>query len=332
MEERFLLGDVSVVSLNWDPIGLWAQFVANREFNQAANVPHVGAPPRRLQIYNDLGHFSAGTRIDKTGSGSRIWHPMSISSARRLNDSDNGAEVCVRVSKFLFPHGCFWWRECPNCGKVSSFRGDEWAIDSKPLFPPPPLQAFVKDIGFESWSSDDGKDRERSLWDSGMVDARACVHCRNMTFADHAPMLMQSSLKAPPPPYIEEIRRDMRVVVQAADHIVLMGYSLPADDFTYRAFFTARKGRKQQGDVKCSVVDLDDGRDARWHGPDELGAQASDLPGSVRNARDIFGSENVRLFAGGIPGVFLDGGTAVTGAAVERLLTWEDPGQNSPGL
>ena len=116
-EERcFILGDVSVVSMNWDPIGLWAQFVANRFLNRASNVPHVGNPARRMQLYHDLGYFVAGPRVQKDHPGSKVWQPMNISSARQLNDRNHGADVRIRVNQFLFPHGCLWWRECPNWG------------------------------------------------------------------------------------------------------------------------------------------------------------------------------------------------------------------------
>ena len=50
----FILGDLSFVSMNWDPIGLWCQFIANRSLNRASNVPHVGTPPRKLQIFTTL--------------------------------------------------------------------------------------------------------------------------------------------------------------------------------------------------------------------------------------------------------------------------------------
>jgi hypothetical protein len=62
-----------------------------------------------------------------------------------------------------------------------------------------------------------------------------------------------------------------------------------------------------------------------WYGPDELKKRiaAGDLKESspVQAARDIFGEDNVRLYTGGIPGVFLDQGKA-TAAKLERLLTW----------
>ena len=136
--DEFIEGDVSVVSMNWDPVGLWAQFVANRSLNAASNVPHIGSPAHTMKLYHELGYFVAGPRVDKKHSGSKVWQPMNISSARQLNDRTHGANLRIRVSKYLFPQGCLWWRECPNCGKLSSFIGDEWEMDSASLLPPPP--------------------------------------------------------------------------------------------------------------------------------------------------------------------------------------------------
>lgn len=64
---------------------------------------------------------------------------------------------------------------------------------------------------------------------------------------------MQSSFKARPPSFIEEIQRDLRATTMQADHIIFMGYSLPPDDVTYRAFFSARR-QKGGKDVHCTVV------------------------------------------------------------------------------
>jgi hypothetical protein len=38
-QPAFYQGDVGFVSLNYDPIALWVQFVANRELNKNADVP-----------------------------------------------------------------------------------------------------------------------------------------------------------------------------------------------------------------------------------------------------------------------------------------------------
>ena len=317
-EERdFILSDVSVVCMNWDPVGLWAQFVANRSLNHAPNVPHVGSPARRMQLYHDLGYFVAGPRVQKDHSGSKVWQPMNISSARQLNDRNHGANVRIRVSKHLFPHGCLWWRECPNCGKLSSYIGDTWEIATKSLLPPPPLKAFVDTIHFDSWRQDN---LERCKWDLGKVDARACVHCDTLTYAHHTPVVMQTSFKPPPPPFLEEIQREMRVVVQEADHIVFMGYSLPLDDVTYRAFLAARI--RKQSPVHCSVVDKQAGYESRWLYPEDLQTMG-DLPEVVLAARRLFRPDNVRYFGAGIPEVFLDGGATVTANSVDRLLRWE---------
>ena len=250
---------------------------------------------------------------------------MNISSARQLNDRTHGANLRIRVSKYLFPHGCLWWRECPNCGKLSSYIGDEWEMDSASLLPPPPLKAFVHDLPFKSWLE---KDEECSKWRLGEVDARACVHCTTLTYAHHTPLVMQTSFKTAPPPFLEEIQREMRVVVQEANHLVLMGYSLPPDDVTYRAFLAART-RKSSGhgddaeeQVRCSVIGKEDGYESRWLYRDELDTRGK-LPDAVKHARDVFKAENVRFFGSGVPDVFLDGGVGVSADAVERLLTWE---------
>ena len=316
---NFILGDVSVVSMNWDPTGLWAQFVANGDLNRPANVPNVGSPACRMQLYHDVGYFVAGPRVHKNHAGSKVWQPMNISGARQLNDRDHGAGVRIRVSKYLFPHGCLWWRECPNCGKLSSYIGDTWDIDSKSLLPPPPLKAFADTIRFESWRKDD---RERCRWNLGEVDARACVHCKTLTYAHHTPLVRQTSFKSTPPPFLEEIQREMRVVVQKANHIVFMGYSLPPDDVAYRAFLAARIRKEDTKDqVRCSVVDKQDSAENRWLYPEEL-RSTEPLPEVVTRARELFGRNNVRYFGAGIPEVLLAGGAAVTAQAVDRLLTW----------
>ena len=319
-EHDFILGNVSVVSMNWDPIGIWAQFIANRSLNRASNVPHVGSPACAMQLYHDLGYYIAGPRVDKRHCGSKVWQPMNISSARQLNDRTHGASVRIRVSTYLFPHGCLWWRECPNCGKLSSYIGDAWKIDTESLLPPPPLKAFSENIHFDSWMpEDDGPERDE--WEIGRVDARACVHCKTLTYAHHTPLVAQTSFKTAPPPFLEEIQREMRVVVQKANHIVFMGYSLPPDDVTYRAFLAARASKDPKDPVRCSVVDKQTGYESRWLYREELQNRNS-LPKVVTSARELFGAGNVRYFGAGIPDVFLDGGATVTPDAVDRLLTW----------
>ena len=311
-DRKFYLGDVSFASMNYDPIGLWCQYVANRNLNTSPAVPHIGSPTSPLQIFHDHAHFVAGARVGEKEP--RVWHPMNESSVQRLNEIGHR----VRITKFLLPHGCICWRECPNCGKLSAYIGHLWELDSHTLIPPPPLRAFV------TGPIDEGArtDKEGKKWREGAVDARACVHCETLTYTHHISTLMQSNLKDRPPSFIEEIQRDLRVIVRGATHIVLMGYSLPSDDVIYRAFFASHT--KRQGDpVRCTVVGRQAGCEG-WLGPSTL----DEVPKlhdrtAVGAARDLFGPDNVRFYGDGVPNVFMDG-SVVTESAVERLLVWSE--------
>lgn len=310
-DSKFYLGDVGFASMNYDPIGLWCQYVANRDLNNNPAVPHIGSFARPLQLFHDQAHFVAGARI---GDGkTRVWHPMNESSVQRLNETGHR----IRIIKFLLPHGCICWRECPNCGKLSAYMGRSWAVNSKTLIPPPPLRAFITG----SVDEDARNENEREKWHKGAVDARECVHCETMTYTHHISTLMQSNLKNRPPSFIEEIQRDLRVVVRNATHIVLMGYSLPSDDVIYRAFFASHA--KKRNLVKCTVIDKQSEHE-EWLSPNRLG-EIKELQDrtAVGAARDLFGPSNVRFYGGGVPNVFLDGGM-VTAGALERLLVWRE--------
>lgn len=132
---NFYLDNNVFVSLNYDPIALWLQYVANRNLNKSPSVPHIGKryPARRLQIYHDLGHVAPSRRINRENPNFARFS-MNEATAQRLNDPDHKAEDFIYISKFLFPHGCLVWRECPSCGKLSSFLGDQWEEDSPTLF------------------------------------------------------------------------------------------------------------------------------------------------------------------------------------------------------
>ena len=193
--------------------------------------------------------------------------------------------------------------------------------------PPPPLKAFVDRMGGGYRASTYGRNGcEEQEWSHGRVDARTCVHCGELTFAGNATLMMQSNFKSPPPPFMEEMQREMRVVVQNADHIVLMGYSLPPDDVTYRAFFAARQRRRNGDPVRCSVV-VGHELENRWMEAGEWQGRLAGMPQvdpprtTLEAAGDLFGADNVRFFGGGIPQVLLEGGR-VTDGAVNRLLDW----------
>jgi len=325
---EFYLGDIAFASLNYDPVALWAQFIANREANNASP-PCIGVPRVPLKIFHDFGIFMAVSTIAPRKGGAdekeRVWYPLNEASAQRLNDRDHESRR-VRINKFLFPHGCLCWRECPSCGKLSAYMGKEWNFFSRALIPPPPLRGFVELAGIPILHE---TEKEGEAWSHGAIDARACVHCEELTFAEHTQAVMQSNFKAPPPSFIEEVQRDLRVATQAATHIILMGYSLPADDVTYRAFFAARQQRRKndgQPPVRCSVVVALQYGDC-WHGPDEIdrllpGMEKGAVPRTtLEAARDLFGRDNVRFFGGGIPQVFCEGDTA-SPLRFQQLISW----------
>jgi len=319
---KFYKGDVGFASLNYDPILLWLQFNTNRELNKSATVPHIGSPAVPLHLFHDFGHLIPARRIERP-EADWPWYPMNEGAVQRLNEQAV-SDSRVRLTKFLFPHGCLCWRECPDCGKLSAYHGDRWGLDSSSLFPPPPLQAFEGD---ESSCPDWITGKEREQRELGRVDARACLHCGTLTYAHHTQAIMQSSFKPRPPSFIEEIQRDLRATAMQASHIIFMGYSLPVDDVTYRAFFSASRQRggtsgHEFQSVRCTVVDKDDDNHG-WYGPSELEMKIKNLPEThpAKAARDIFDPKYVRYYDGGIPNVFLDDGRASV-AALERLLNW----------
>lgn len=309
----FYMGDVSFVSLNYDPIGLWTQFIANHDLNNSPTVPHVGCPAEPLKIFHDFSHFMAVKSINKSKDNTKEkrWFPMNESAAQRINDTDYNTGRKVRMTKYLFPHGCLCWRECPSCGQLTAYFGTTWSLTSSDIIPPPPLKGFVH-------SPDNNDER---------VDARKCVHCNEMTYAHHTQTIMQSNFKQSPPSFIEEIQRSLRVEIEKSNHIIMMGYSLPPDDVTYRALFAARKKRqrKDDKDVKCSVVVGRQGEDKWIKGESGLEHLLNHHKnkGTINAAIDIFGKENVRYYGGGIPNVFLENGS-VSERRVNTLLNWEE--------
>ena len=316
---EFYQGDVGFVSLNYDPIGLWTQFIANRELNNSGVVPHIGSPAEPLHLYHDFGHLIPARGIDRREAG-QPWYPLNEGAAQRLNEQEYPSGYRVRLTKFLLPHGCLCWRECPNCGKLSAFHGDRWDLQANGLFPPPPLRAFDTSPP-PDWIPDD----ERTARERGRVDARACLHCETLTYAHHTQAVMQSSFKSQPPSFLEEIQRELRATTMTADHIIFMGYSLPPDDVEYRTVFSACRRHHERQEpsqsVRCTIVDKRPPNPG-WYGPEALKSLNYLNHPTVKAARDIFGERNIRFYGGGIPAVFLDGGGRATADKLEQLLDW----------
>ena len=170
---EFYRGDTGFVSLNYDPIGLWVQFIANRELNRSAAIPHIGSPAVPLHVFNDSGYMIPARRIGRA-EAARPWYWMDEAVTQRLNEQAT-SDSRVRLTKFLFPHGCLCWRECPDCRKLSAYYGDQWELDAPGLIPPPPLRAFDVEP-LPDWIDGD----ERTEREKGAVDARRLPPLRNV--------------------------------------------------------------------------------------------------------------------------------------------------------
>lgn len=310
-ERQFYLFSYAVISMNWDPLLLWFLFNAHRELNHSYSAVPIDRFGNRLKLFHDLAHFMAVRRID--GKNPAPWFPFNETVVQRLNDPEYNPGRRVRVGKFYFPHGCYGFRECPNCGKLTVYLGDEWSVYSETLFPP----MLLPSLSYGRPRSEE----EMAAHREGIFDAIQCVHCGQMTESHHTAMIMQTQLKEQHPPFLEEIQRDMKVAIENAKHIILLGYSLPEDDFLYRTILSARK---KDGTVKCSIVNFQRGLPDKWLDCGQWKTYKFDhsLNSLCERVSNIFGKENVRLYGAGVPAVFLRHGRASV-EKVKQLLEWK---------
>lgn len=301
---RFYLFSYAVISMNFDPILLWLIFNAHKNLNE--NPPYLGHNNRPMKLFHDFSHF-LGVRKVK-GKDPNVWYPFNETVVQRINGYEGRLG---RIGKFYFPHGSTNFRECLNCGKLTATLGDDWNNLSETLFPSPPFKTKIFSPKARSKEEHDAI----SNFDYAAIQ---CPFCGHMTDATNIPMVMQSSFKGQHPSFIEEIQRDLKVCLANTKHVVLMGYSLPKDDVTWRSVIAAKRHAKQ-GEGYCSVV-------VGLKGPDEW-MQGNRLTEWVKKIKDsnpyekwpdfgipaidaaqaIFGAENVRAYTHGIPNVWKKG-------------------------
>lgn len=292
----FYLFSYAVISMNWDPIFLWLLFNAHREANSSP--PYVGNPARPLKLYHDFAHPMYMRKIDDQPYQASTWFPMNEGAAYRLNDERKDSSYFVRLGKFYFPHGSHNFRKCENCGKLNIFLGDEWAYDSNTLFPP---SVFLPSSEHRPFS----KKEEAARKDA--PDAQECVHCGEMTYMYQTDIVTQTSFKGSHSAYLEEIQRDMKVMIEQAEHIILFGYSLPPDDAIYQSVLAAKHREGQKVTIvsgKSSVKGVED----EWVVGEQITEQfkAGDTAYEVyQSLQHLFQPNNIRAYAGYIPDVFV---------------------------
>lgn len=297
-QREFYLFSYAVISMNWDPVLLWLLFNAHNRINDCSEANSIP-----LKLFQDFSHFMGLRQVD--GSSPGVWYPLNESVVQRLNDAHSGANCRVRIGKYYMPHGCSGWRECPNCGKLTLYLGDEWRFDSVSLYAPPLINALSAD-----WRRPRSR-QEHKAYEQGCYDALQCAYCGALTELKHTPLVMQTGIKGRNAAFVEEIQHDMRIALENAEHIVLMGYTLPADDVIYRSVLAARQKRGIWKRPCCSVIvgqqqDAPDG----WLAGRQLTEYLERNSGSsfartIRAAQEIFDPDQVRGYARGIPQVFL---------------------------
>lgn len=307
----------SFVSMNFDPALWWILKNADSEYNKSPI--YVGKDNAPLYLGEDVDQVDAVRPFkDKSAAVNLADGILPECVAKFVNErGDSTNERCFaryQTVKIFFPHGSPNLKICPCCGKTTLYQGDKLLASSASLYPP----FFFKKLTWgcqpaEALHGTNDSYAEKKKWDEGELDNIQCRHCgRSIRMCD-TEMVMQSGLKTPPSYLLQRISHNVDDAVMRANHIVLMGYSLPPDDGAGVAELQARTTREGGGGkVYCSVVGFVKGATNRWLYADELDAFIKDhhddnAINPILNARRIFGRDLVRANMVGIPDVLEKG-------------------------
>lgn len=302
----FYLFTTSFVSFNFEMVFPWLFMNSHYELNHQKSY----MKDRPLKLWLDFGCEHRGRKTNLDGEIISTLEFTEAVASRENEDEHIGSEL-NRCGKFYFAHGSSNWRECPVCGRMTFYFGysrNKWSYKSKELTSPFPIPLF----GMDKINSLTAKEKE---WRKQLrFDSLQCMHCGAETVASDAPMIMQTMYKSTPTSFLEEIQRNVKVSLEKARHIVLLGYSLPVDDTIWQhAFAEGVRSRQEGNEAFCSVVVGYMG-EKRWLYGEELmhfvdaHRKADDSAAwgadAIENAIAIFGKEKVRAWTGGIPQVF----------------------------
>lgn len=317
----------SFVSMNFDPILWWLIKNADARYNR--HPKHVGDWNCPLFLGEDVDQADAVRPLrDMEPSVSSGLLPDVTARFVDLRGEmeDERCNARYQTVKIFFPHGSPNLKICPCCGKTTLYQGNVLEDSSESLFPPfffkklawgcAPAEAIRKS------DAEDGKWRrqcaiisynekhdvrndnaESRKWQQGELDYIQCRHCgRGIRMCD-AEMVMQSGLKSAPSHILQRISHNVDNAVMDADHIVLMGYSLPSDDGSWVAELQSRSTRNGGSGIRCSIVGHADGAPNEWLFGDRLDEYCEEHS-VINRVRAVFGRENVRANLKGIPDVF----------------------------
>ena len=306
-QRNFYLFSTSFISFNFEMAFPWILMKSHHELN---HMPPYVLGDHPLKLWLDYGCEHRGRKIQDGTVVSTLEFTESVAS--RENEDDHIGTPLNRCGKFLFAHGSSNWRECPVCGRMTFYFGysdKKWQYKSKELISPFPIPLF-------GMNGSDGLTKQEKEWRKQLrFDSLQCMHCGSETTTSDAPMIMQSMYKSTPTSFLEEIQRNVKVSLEKARHVILMGYQLPTDDTVWQQTFAeAVRSRLDSGTAAfCSVVVGHKGVQ-RWLYEDELSQYADahrqdkDAEGygvpAIDNAIAIFGKDKIRAWTGGIPQVF----------------------------
>ena len=311
----FYRHSTSIITLNFETVFLWLMFNANRKVNHDGF--YLSKTSQKMEQWVDFGVPSKSRKIsteNKDRLSGQYSYSQDETSVFRGNECKNPGSPIGRIGPFFFAHGCSNWRECPSCGRMMYYLGDEWGYKSRHANPPFPVPLFN--------NNDFCRTEKEGLWKNALrYDSLECISCGAETVASDTPMIMQTMIKGIPTSFLDEVQRESRVLLRKARHVVLFGYQLPPDDILWQEAFAEAIRCRQNSDNKayCTVVVGHMG-EKRWLKGDEMMDYAEKHryekdaraygASAIVNAVSIFGKQNVRAWCGGIPDVFGEGNEA----------------------
>lgn len=311
----FYRQSTSIITLNFEIVFLWLLFNANRRVNHAGF--YLSETSQKMEQWLDFGVPSKSRKISSDSrdrSTGRFSYSQDETSVFRANECCSPGSPVGRIGSFFFAHGCCNWRECPSCGRMMYYLGDEWGDNSRHANPPFPVPLFENNDFNRTEKENEWKKRLR-------YDSLECISCGEETIASNAPMIMQTMIKGMPTSFLDEVQRESRVLLRKARHVVLFGYQLPPDDILWQeAFSEAIRCRRGTGDEAYCTVVVGHKGEKRWIQGDEMmkvvekyryTSEAIDRGvKAIINAVAVFGKDRVRAYCGGIPDVFGEGNEA----------------------
>lgn len=288
----FYMFSYSIVSFNWDPLIIWALFNAHKARNDKPQYMQNHLP---LRLFMDLGTAIAMRKIDKNSN--LILYSANETQAIKINDSDYPSRI-MRMGKLLYPHGIFGSRQCPQCAKLVMSFGHVWDRYSALVFGP----SLVKELQ-QGWHYNEGEEN-----DPGVI---RCPFCDQKTHPSHMPLEMQTLIKKRPIAPLEEVKKEMGLLIKHARHIIFAGYSMPRDDISEKVFIASSLSGEKIKEKKCTIIEYDPDYPAGtdWlEGPDILAylraRKELSTAKAVNNILSIFDLDQTRLTLKGIPEIF----------------------------